>query len=367
MNPPKTKHSPISVTRRSVIAASLIVAVAALLWVFQRGTLIKPEPGTRDFAVRVPVNVAAPEMGVVRDSVAVVGLVDAWRDVDILSETSGIVRSVSSEVGERKSAGQTLLKVDDEVAASALRKAKINQALARRDFERYSNLQREGAVAVSSCEAMKLKLEDAEADLVAAQRRYSDTAVKAPIAGTVTARTVEVGELVQPGMKVANMVDLSRIRIKSSVPEKQVAMISAGMTVRVTTDVWPGQVFQATVSSVSAKSSRDHTYLVESVMDNPHGTPFKAGMFARTVFLGSKARNSLLIPRQALVGSVRNPEVFVIAGGVAHRVRIVAGAESGRRLEVLKGLDTGDLVVVSGQNELEEGSPVTVSRQEAGR
>ncbi len=352
--------------KRTATIAALIAALCVAFWLYQQ----KPQTHrqqTRDFVTKVPVSVAPASKGAVRDSFAVVGVSDAWRDVDILSETSGIVRAVSSEVGQKKAAGETLLKVDDEIAASGLRKARVNRELAMRDFERYRNLETEGAVSVTSYEARKLKLEDAEADLVAAQRRYRDTAIKAPVTGTVTSRLVDVGALVQPGMKVANMVDLSRVRIKSSVPEKQVPLLSEGMAVQVTTDLYPGTVFHAAISSISAKSSRDHTYQVESIMENPKGTPFRAGMFARTAFVGGTVRHSLLIPRQALVGSIRNPEVFVVNRGVVHLVRLVVGAEPGTSIEVLQGLNSGDIVVVSGQNELGDGSQVTIVRQEGGR
>jgi RND family efflux transporter MFP subunit len=352
--------------KRTATIVAIMAALSAAFWLYQQ----KPQaqrPQARDFVSKVPVSVAPASKGMVRDSFAIVGVSDAYRDVDILSETSGIVRAVSSEVGQKKASGETLLKVDDEVAASGLRKARVNREMAMRDFERYRNLEREGAVPITSYEAMKLKLEDADADLVSAQRRYRDTAIKAPVSGTVTSRLVEVGALVQPGMKVANMVDLSRVRIKTSVPEKQVPLLTEGMPVQVTTDLYPGRVFKASIASISAKSSRDHTYLVESLMDNPKEAPFRAGMFVRTAFVRGEVRHSLLIPRQALVGSIRNAEVFVVNRGIARRSRLAVGAEPGNRIEVLQGLNEGDLVVVSGQNELDDGMPVTVVRQEGGR
>lgn len=355
--------------RNRIIALVVFVAVAAASLLFLRktpGTVSRKE-SQPSAAAAIAVSVEPASVASVRDSLGVIGIIDAWRDVDIHAETSGIVRAVSCEVGDHKAAGQPLLKVDDEVAASALRKARVNRELARRDFERYSSLLKEGAVAVSSSEAMRLKLEDAEADLVAARRRVEDTAIKAPFAGVVTSRLVEVGDLVQPGMKVANMVDLSKIKIVSSIPEKQVALIVEGMPVQVTTDVWPGKVFQAKVLSVSAKSSRDHTYQVESVMENPQKTPFRAGMFARAAFVSREAREALLVPRQALTGSIATPEVFVVTGGKARLRKIVAGAEYGTRIEVLQGLAPGDAVVTSGQNDLADGSPVTVTAGEAGR
>jgi RND family efflux transporter MFP subunit len=354
--------------RSRIIALAVLVAFAAGAFLFFRK---KPEtanrPESKAAVTAIAVSIDAARVASVRDSLSVVALVEAWRDVDIHAETSGIVRSISSEVGQKMAAGQPLLKVDDEVAASALRKARVNRELASRDFERYSSLQREGAVAVSSYEAMRLKLEDADADLTAARRRVEDTAIKAPFAGVVTSRLVEVGDLVQPGMKVANMVDLSKVKIISAIPEKQVGSIIEGMAVQVTTDLWPGKVFRAKVLSVSAKSSNDHTYRVESVMENPKEMPFRAGMFARTAFVGSSSRQALLIPRRALAGSIAAPEVFVVTGGKARLKKIVAGVEYGSSIEVLQGLADGDEVVVSGQSDLDDGAAVTVTNGEAGR
>jgi RND family efflux transporter MFP subunit len=347
---------------KKILIPVVILAVAAAFWTIQQKPKAKKDNGPA-FMTKVPVSVAVAAKGSVRDSFAVVGVSEAYRDVDISSETGGVVRSVSAEVGQQKRAGQTLFKVDDDVAASALRKAEVRRELAMRDFERYKALQQEGAVAVSSFDAMRLKLEDADDDLVSARRRFRDTEIKAPISGTLTSRLVDVGALLQPGTKVAGMVDLSKVRVKSSVPEKQVSRLSEGSPVIVTTDVYPGRIFHASISTVSAKSYRDHTYQVEVIMDNPKDTPFRAGMFVRTAFVARTSREALLIPRQALAGSVRSPEVFVVSKGIAHLRRVAVGQELGGGLEVIQGVAPGDSVIVSGQNELTDGLPVNVVRK----
>jgi RND family efflux transporter MFP subunit len=344
-----------------LIALALSLAIAAGFFGWQQSRRVPEARKAPVDRTAVPVRVVLAATGSVRDSFAVVGSSNAWRDVDILAEGSGIVRSVTAEVGQVKRAGRPLLKIDDEVAASALRKAKVNRELALRDFERYEALRREGAVSLSSYEAMKLKYEDAAADLVAARRRFDDTSVKAPFTGIVTSRPAEVGDLVQPGMTVANMIDLSKVRIRAAVPEKQVGQIAEGMNVRVTTDVWPGRVFPAKVLSVSAKSSREHTYEVEAVMANPAGTPFRAGMFVRAAFVAPASRAALLIPRQSLVGSLRAPEAFVVSGRTARLRKLAVGSEYGGMLEVLGGIAAGDSVVVNGQHELADGTRVRVA------
>lgn len=349
---------------RIIAIVFFVIAVTAVFLFFRSQPAKLPRKSAIVSKANIAVSVESASIGKVRDSVSVVSLIEAWRDVDIHAEVAGVVRTLSAEVGQRKTAGQPLLKVDDEVASSALRKANINREVARRDFERYAALQKEGAVAVSSYEAMRLRFEDAESDLVAARRHFDDTTIKAPFSGIVTSRVVEVGDLLQPGMKVANMVDLSKVRIISQIPEKQVAFIVEGMPVQVTTDVWPGKVFMARVHSVNSKLSRDHTCRVESLMENPKATPLRAGMFARTTFTSDSSHDALLISRQALTGSIAAPEVFVVSKGMARLVRLVVAGEYGGRIEVLQGLSAGDQVVVSGQADLDDGSPVSVIRSE---
>jgi RND family efflux transporter MFP subunit len=343
------------------IIVIVMAVIAAGFWFYQRQASKKPDK--KDFLLRVPVSVATLNTSSVRDSFSVVGVSEAFRDVEIYSETVGLVRKVHVDVGQKKSAGEVLLKVDDELQASVWRKARANFEQAKRDFERYRNLQREGAVALSSYEAVKLRLEDAEAEMIAARRKYNDTGIKAPINGMVTSRLVDVGEMVQPGMKVANMIDLSKVKIRMNVPEKLIVRLSEGLPASVTSDIYPGKLFEGRIATISGKARRDHTYEVEVIMDNPAGSPFRGGMFARVAFVDSDMHKALLLPRTALTGSIKEPQVFVVKNNIARSKTIVIGQELEQYLEVLEGLSPGDSVVTNGQNELNDGMPVSVIRQ----
>jgi RND family efflux transporter MFP subunit len=347
--------------KRIWIILPVMVVVAVVFGVVQSQKAKKTEK--KDYSSRVPVSVALAVHQAVRDSFSVVGTVDAYRDIGIFSETGGIVRKVMAEVGQKKVAGAELIKVDDEVQASSLRKARAAYEQAKRDYERYKSLHDAGAVALSSFESVKLRLEDAEADMITARKKFHDTAVKAPIQGTITSRLVDTGEMVQPGMKVANMVDLSKLKIRVSVPEKQVVRLAEGVPVQVTSDIYAGKTFTGNISTISGKAGRDHTYEVEVVMVNPSATPFRGGMFARVAFVDGRSHDALIIPRAALTGSVREPRVFVVNKSVARAKTIVAGMELQQSLEVLGGLAPGDSVVTSGQNELSDGMAVSVTKQ----
>ena len=313
---------------------------------------------------RIPVSVARVSKAAVRDSFSITGTVEAFREADIFSESAGILRRVSAEPGEQKKAGETLLILDNELASARQKKAEAHFRQAKRDVDRYRTLYKEGAVALSAYETVQLQREEAEAEFVAADRKYNDTRVKAPFSGVVTSRLVEQGELVHEGMKVVHIVDMSRVKIIIFVPEREMKRFVDGTSLTVTSDLYPGEIFSGKVTSVSDKSGRDHTYRIEVLLQNTGKASFRSGMFARVLSSGEGERQLVLVPRVALVSGIRNPELFVVRRGKAYLKSFLAGVELQKHLEVLGGLAPGDSVVTSGQNELHDGADVLVIDQQ---
>ena len=313
---------------------------------------------------RIPVSVASVSKAAVRDSFSITGTVEAFREADIFSESAGLVRRVSAEPGEQKKAGETLLILDNELATARQQRAEAHFRQARRDVDRYRNLYKEGAVALSAYETVQLQREEAEAEFVAADRKFNDTRVKAPFSGVVTSRLVEQGELVHEGMKVAHIVDMSRVKIIIFVPEREMRRFVEGTSLTVTNDLYPGEIFKGKVTSVSDKSGRDHTFRIEVLLQNTGKVIFRSGMFARVLSSGERERQAVLVPRVALVSGIRKPELFVVRRGKAYLKSFLAGVERQKQVEVLGGLAPGDSVVTSGQNELHDGADVLVIDQQ---
>ncbi len=356
----KSDRSKAGWPRRSKLTAVLLFIVASLLtfWFFQRREPVKVKPqGVFD---RIPVSVTTVSKAAVRDSFSIVGTVEAFREADIYAETAGIARKVLAGPGERKKAGDGLIVVDDELASARLKSADAHYRQSSRDAERYRKLYSEGAVALSAFETAQLQKEAAEAEFTSATRKFRDTKVSAPFSGVVTARFVEQGELVREGMKVAHMVDMAKVKVIVFVPERQLSKFHPGLSLTITSDLYPTERFKGTVAAVSDKSGRDHTCKVEVVLLNPPKSTLRSGMFARVLYEGGGSREALLVPRSALVGGIRRPELFVVQGGKALLRRVVAGLEFQKQVEVLEGVAAGEEVVTSGQEELKSGSQVTV-------
>jgi RND family efflux transporter MFP subunit len=315
----------------------------------------------------VPVNVATVKKQPLQENLSLVGTIGANNDVNVVSETQGRVTAVMVKIGDYVAAGAILVRIDDELKQANLAAAEVNYEKAKKDYERYQSLLKKNTITQSQLDGARLSFKSAESQYTVARRQVSDTRIAAPIAGYVTARPVDVGAMVQPGTSVANIVDISTLKVKLNVAEKDAFKLNAGDRVEVTTEVYPGVTFNGKISSVSAKGDEAHTYPVEVMIPNSKQHPLKAGMFGRISFNSMAMKEAVTIPREALVGSIRDPKVFVLDGHVARLRSIVVGGIAGMSLGVTQGLTEGERIVVNGQNNLKDSTTVTVLGEESSR
>lgn len=342
------------------IAAVLVIVVALILFMNKKKMSAASVGGIKD-VYYVKVEKAARKN--LTESLSMVGTVTANNDVNIISETSGKVTAVFAKVGDFKQAGSILFQVDDELRKAALMSAEANYEKSKKDFERFQQLYNEKSASDSQFDQIKLALSLAEAQYIVAKRQFNDTQIKTPISGYVTARYVDIGSALQGPPQptvVANIVDISRLKVRLNVAEKDAFTLKTNDPVSVTVDVYPGKVFKGKIESIGSKGDEAHTYPVEIIIVNERDNPLKAGMFARVEFTSINDRNSIVIPRESLIGSIKQPQVFVVENGVAKLRDITVGKESGTMVEILQGLMVGEEVVVNGQNNIVENTQVTV-------
>jgi RND family efflux transporter MFP subunit len=171
---------------------------------------------------------------------------------------------------------------------------------------------------------------------------------------------VDVGTMVSPGMAISNIVDVSTLKVKVNVGEHEAFQLKAGDKVEISTDVYPNEKFDGRVDNIASKADEAHTYPVEIRIANSTRYPLKAGMFARISFTSVAPAEALVIPRAALVGSIKNAQVYVVQNNKASLRSVVIGAQSGEFLEVQEGLKEGDVVVTNGQNNLSDSTSVVI-------
>jgi RND family efflux transporter MFP subunit len=346
--------------KKSIWIAMTMVAIMVIIAIIMSGRKKKELITKNDIITTVPVSVTLVQKQKLTSNISLVGTINANNDVNVISEAQGVVKDVYVKVGNNVAAGKVLAQVDDEIPRSNLATTQINYEKAKKDFERAEDLFQENSIPVSQLDAARLGMKAAENQLDITKRQVENTKIKTPIAGTINARYVNIGTMVQPGMPVVNVVDISMLKVRVNVSESEAFRFKAGDKVEIMTDVYPDRVFEGHIDNIASKSDEAHTYPVEIILSNNAEHPLKAGMFARIAFISIEANDALTIPRMALIGSIKNAQVFQIRADVAYLRTIVIGKQSNENLEVLDGLSVGDTVVTSGQNNLVENARVSI-------
>lgn len=346
--------------KRIKLIIVLVIVVGAVIAILMNNKSKLEARSKTDRLESYPVTLAPVEIKQIGNTLEMVGTISGNNDVAVVSEASGKVINVYAKVGDYKSAGSVLFQLDDELKLAAYKTAEVNYDKAKKDFERFDALYKGKSVTDAQYEGSKLAYQSAEANYIVAKREYEDAKVKTPISGVVTSRIMDIGSYVNKGTMVANVVDISRLKVKLNVAEKDVFKLKTGDKVDITTDVYPGAVFSGNISTISSKGDEAHTYPIEITFQNTRENPLKAGMFGKVSFASIKPEESIVIPREALVGSIKNPKVFTVENGIAKLKDIVIGTISEDYLEVHSGLSTGEMVVVNGQNNLRDNDKVLV-------
>ncbi len=308
----------------------------------------------------VPVSVVTVQKQKLVDRISVVGTITANNDVTVLSETQGRIVQVFVKVGDYVQAGSPLVQVDDEMKKANFAAAEVNYEKAKKDRERFDALHESGTASATQLESARLAYKSAEAQYVIAKKQLQDTRISSPIAGIVSSRPVNVGAKVSENTLIANVVDIATLKVRANLAERDVFKIKVNDKVDVTTDVYPGVHFAGTIETISAKADENHTYAVEIKLPNSRKNPLKAGMFGRATVESTGQNESLTIPRRALVGSAKNPQVFTVEVGIAVLRQVVLGGEFGDNLQIISGLTGSERVVISGQNNLKDSTSVRI-------
>lgn len=288
-----------------------------------------------------------------------VGTTEAYNDIELLSETQGRVLEVKTENGMHISKGTLLAQVDDELLRANYKLAESSFEKTKKDNERYEALYKEGNVSINDLENVRISLKNAEAQYIIARRYLENAKIISPINGVIARRYINTGSTLAPGSPIANIVDISKLKVKVSVPESEIKSITKNHTVKLTTETYPGKTFEGKVISVGVKADDSHNYPVEILLVNSNNE-FNAGMYLEAVFEFKGSENLPVIPRNALVGSIKNPQVYVAQNGKALLKDIIISRIEGNTVLVKSGLNAGEQIIIGGRNNLENGVAITI-------
>ncbi len=332
------------------------------------GTGVAEEPAQdspADEAYRRTVNVEVVEVqpSGFASTVRLIGAVEALHDITVSAEESGVIERFFVKKGQRVRAGQALAKIDDRVLAAQVAEAEAATKAARDTYERRQRLFRdEGIGTEAEFVAAEAQAEAAEARAGALRARLDHTTLRAPVSGVFDARYVDAGEMVGPGDEVGRIIDASRVKVVGGVPERYAADVTTGGMAEVALDLYPGRVFVGEISFVAtAVDPKSRTFEIEILLDNPDNL-IKPQMVAGVELPTQALENVLVIPQDALLRVEDGYQILVVTeieGELEAEARqAVLGPSAANSVVVEAGIESGDRVIIRGQQQVDAGDRV---------
>lgn len=285
------------------------------------------------------------------------------QELTFAAEKSGKVTKVLVNEGDYVTVGQTLAIVRSDVINVGAQNANAVYQNAVADYNRFENAFKTGGVTKQQLDQAKLAMVNAKSQLTQANINVGDTRIKAPISGFINKKFIEPGSILSgmPPSELFEIVNVSKLKLKVTANESQVAGLKVGTTIKVKASVYPDKTFTGKIIFIASKADASLNFPVEIEIANNASKDLKAGMYGTAEFASNQQKQTLkIVPRNAFVGSVSSNEIFVIENGTAKLKKVTAGRILGDKVEILDGLSNGETVIVTGQINLQDGSKVEV-------
>ena len=287
-----------------------------------------------------------------------VGSLVAVQGVTVAVELDGKVARIAFESGAQVRAGDLLVQMDTSVEDAQLRSAEAAADLARINLDRSQDLLAKRTVSRSDFDTASAQYKQAVAQVDNIRALIAKKTLRAPFAGRLGLRQVNLGQVVRAGDPVATLQTLDPIYVEFSVPEQQLALLAPGAQVRVRTDGAPGRVFEGRINAVNPQiDPTNRAVRVQATLPNLNAA-LRAGMFAEVEVLLPSDEEVLTIPATSVLYAPYGDTVFVIddkqdeqvgeTRKVLRQQIVRLGQPRGDFVSVLSGLEAGESVVTSG-------------------
>jgi len=305
---------------------------------------------------------------------SVMGMIYSRSSPDIAAEVSGRVISVIADIGDAVDKGQVLAQIDSEkydlqLAQSKAEIARLSALLVNQelDLKRAEKLFKDSLVSEEMVDrtraeftALSEQINAANAQLRNSERLIEETKIKAPIKTQVSAKHIDIGDFVQNGMIVYELVDTKNLRVALSFPEYQSLKLKKGLKVFLTTPTSKDQNVETTIKEIKPSvnsNNRSITAIVD--FDNPGSWVPGASTQARIIL--STYEDAVVLPQLAVVRRSIGDVVYLIQNGTAVERQVDTGIEKDGFIHIKSGLKHGDIVALDGAGFLTNGTQILIN------
>lgn len=287
------------------------------------------------------------------------GSIEANEQVEIRSEVSGIVEGIYFNEGSFVTKGQLLFKVNDIELRAQLQQAKTKGGLASENERRAKLLLEKEAISQEEYDIARADYKLAQAQIQLIQAQISKTNLRAPFSGKIGLRSISTGTYVTPSILIAKLVNIEKLKITFSIPEKYVNQIKSNTNLSFTV-AGSTEKYNAKVYAIEPEVEiATRTLKIRAITENKSRTLFP-GTFANVVLPLDIIENAIVVPTEAIVPIQNGKKVFISVGGKAKEIKVETTTRTDTSVLVLSGLNAGDTLITSGVMSLKNDTPVKV-------
>ncbi len=276
------------------------------------------------------------------------------------SEIDGVIEKIDFEEGDEITKGKRLVDISTKEHRMKLKIAITDSNLADINIKRDEILAAQNLISNAQLDQTRTRAESASLNKELAEISLNKSLISSPLKGTINTRHIKVGEFVRKGDKLVEILDIDRILVKVNIPEQEILSIQVGQNVEVALYIMEKKTFLGRVKNIGLEAdSSNRTFPVEILVDNKE-RQLRAGMLARATFTKNVDQDQIVIPRHTVLERDQGRVVYVFEDGKAFRRDITIGLSQLDQVQVVQGLNKGELIVVEGHTKLTDGEEVNV-------
>jgi len=370
-------EGPAPVRGKAMIKPLIIVVVVAVVvlgaiegWQLFIGTMMKKGMAAAASAPQVVSTVVA-KTATWQAQMRAVGSLRAVHGADLSAEIGGVVDAINFDSGNEVKAGTVLLRLRLNDDPAKLKELEAAAELADQNYKRDQEQFAAQAISQAVLDSDASTLKSARAAATAQHSLIEEKVVKAPFAGRLCIRQVDVGQYLSPGTAIVTLQALDPILIDFYLPQQALAHLKVGQAVNATVDTYPGATFAGVIESINSKvDTASRNVQVRASFKNADRR-LVPGMYADVEVASGDATTQITLPQTAITYNPYGDTVYAVLEGpkdssgkaslTVQQRFVVLGATRGDQVAVLKGVAEGDVIVTSGQLKLRNGAPIAIN------
>ena len=336
-----------------------IVSIFTVAWVLYSCST-SSQSGEEKEEAGTPVETAEVMRGSITTVYTGSTTLEAEEKAVVVAKAAGIVEKIFVEEGDSVKVNQIMAKLDDEQLKLELFQAKSQLEKLSNEFKINQSLFENKIISRETFEKCKYEHHYQEAAHDLAKLRLDYTEIRAPISGIVSQRFIKVGNMIKMDQPVFSITDFDPLLAVLHVPEKEMSKLQFGLPAEITADALPNAIFQGKILRISPIVDAGTGTIKVTVEVKDKSRRLKPGMFTRVNIVYDEHENTLLVPKDAVLSQDSETMVFVVKKNKVVKREVEIGYENSTHVEIVSGVNIGDIIVTTGLSSLKDGSKISI-------